>query len=240
MSDLTEKQRQLADDMFTTSVFGKVIRRLENEDGTYRFEEIERNIHVIDFPTHPGEFIFKHHEKNPDFPPSPIMVNLRHLPDELLAKITETMSEIPLEVKPDFVTGIPRAGIPLATSFAALSGIPFIEVFEKKGSAVERQIAAKADLARQDGKTLLIVDDLITQGASKIEAIKAAESVGFKVLGIIVLLDREEGGSITLRDQGYKVYFALTLMQILDYYLETGKITRERYNQILEYLKLSR
>ncbi len=240
MSELTEKQRQLADEMFTTSVFGKVIRRHENDDGTYRFEEIERNIHVIDFPLHPGEFIFKHHEKNPGFPPSPIMVNLRHLPDELLQKITETMNEIPLEVSPDFVTGIPRAGIPLATAYSTLSGIPFIEVFEKKGTSTERQIAAKADLAKQDGKTLLIVDDLITQGASKIEAIKAAEGVGFKVLGIIVLLDREEGGSTTLRDQGYKVYFALTLMQILDYYLETGKITQERYNGILEYLRLSR
>ena len=70
----------------------------------------------------------------------------------------------------------------------------------------------------------------------KIEAIKASESLGFEVVGIALLFDREQGGAEELKKMGYQVYSALKLSDTLDYFLEKGKIGGERFNQIKEYL----
>ena len=41
---------------------------------------------------------------------------------------------------------------------------------------------------------MLVIDDIITDGASKIEAIKPLEAAGLNVKDVLVILDREQGG----------------------------------------------
>ncbi|GAI55403.1 unnamed protein product, partial [marine sediment metagenome] len=48
-----------------------------------------------------------------------------------------------------------------------------------------------------------IVDDVITTGGSVSRAIEAVEAAKGKVVKIIVLVDRHEGGSDKLKKQGY-------------------------------------
>ena len=47
---------------------------------------------------------------------------------------------------------------------------------------------------RDKGAPVVIVDDVCTTGASTIQAIEAAREFGFKVEGVVVLVDREEAG----------------------------------------------
>ena len=51
--------------------------------------------------------------------------------------------------------------------------------------------------------TVAIVDDTCTTGDSLFHAIKAAEGAGCKVGLVMVVLDRNEGGSAALREQDY-------------------------------------
>lgn len=44
------------------------------------------------------------------------------------------------------------------------------------------------------GDKILITEDVITTGSSTIEAIKKAKASGLKVKGVVVLIDRQEGG----------------------------------------------
>ncbi|GAI83036.1 unnamed protein product, partial [marine sediment metagenome] len=48
-----------------------------------------------------------------------------------------------------------------------------------------------------------IVDDVITTGGSVSRAIEAAEAANCKVVKVIVLVDRHQGGSDKLKQQGY-------------------------------------
>jgi len=57
-------------------------------------------------------------------------------------------------------------------------------------------------------RNVVIVDDVCTTGKSTFEAIEAAESEGMKVVAVISVVDREEGGSADLRKK--YPYFALT------------------------------
>ena len=63
----------------------------------------------------------------------------------------------------------------------------------------------------QKGWKVAIVDDVITTGGSVFKAIEAAEEAGCKVVKVIVLVDRHEGGSNELRSRGYNFQAFLRL-----------------------------
>ncbi len=239
MNNLSIAQQALAETLLESTIEAKVLRRSSDENGGYTFEEVIRPTHPFDFPVHPGEFAIKIHDKNPAAPLSPFYISLRNLPEELLTLVAKTIDEVTPREGIDVCTGIPRAGVPLALEYSKVSGIPYEDVLEKIGQpGTTRQIVGKTGVDGQ-GKSLIIVDDLVTHAGTKVEAIKAAEALGYKVIGIALLFDREQGGADDLRKMGYKVYSALKLSDTLNYYLEKNKIDKEKYNQIQDYLQTS-
>ncbi|MEI6125199.1 MAG: phosphoribosyltransferase family protein [Pseudomonadota bacterium] len=52
----------------------------------------------------------------------------------------------------------------------------------------------------KEGDRVIIVDDVITTGGSTIKAIEAARAEGLKVVKVIALVDREEGGKEEIRN----------------------------------------
>lgn len=239
MSKLTKSQEELADLLIKTKTHAKVRRRKLNPDGTVKFIYVIRDTSPIDFRVDPTEFAFVHHEKYPEAPLSPIIVNLRNLPESLNKKIAGCMAEIPLN-KPDFCTGIPNAAIPYAKEFSNVTKIPYLEIFEKDDKPGSPRILPAKNAPNGQGKTLLIIDDVITKGESKLRAFKVAEELGFKVIGLIVLVDRGEGGKEIIKEAGYQFYAPFTLRDLLDYYLEKNMITKDQYSESIDYLAQSK
>ena len=50
---------------------------------------------------------------------------------------------------------------------------------------------------------MAIVDDVITTGGSVLRAIEAVEALGCKVVKVVVLLDRQQGGADEIVRRGY-------------------------------------
>ena len=236
---MTESQKKLADLLISTKTHAKVRRRKQNPDGSYEFYYVIRDTSPVDFRIDPSEFAFVHHEKHPEAPLSPNIVNLRNLPDTLNKKIAKIMAEMPLKQTPDFCTGIPNAAIPFAKEFAKLSKISYATIFEKDDKPGSPRILPAKDAPKDEGKTILIIDDVITKAESKFRSFKVAEQLGYKVMGLIVLVDRGEGGKERIEQAGYQFYAPFTLSGLLDYYLEKGNITQKLYNESVEYLKNS-
>lgn len=238
MSNLTELQRELADLLLNTKIRAKV-RRRKHINGKIEFYYVIRDTSPIDFRVDPSEFAFVHHEKHPDAPLSPIIVNLRNLPESLNKKIAECMALVPLKQTPDFTTGIPNAAIPYAREFSNTTSIPYVTIFEKDDKPGSPRILPAKNTPLGNGKTLLIVDDVITKGESKFRAFKVAEELGYKVIGLIVLVDRGEGGKEIIEQAGYQFYAPLTLKGLLDYYLKKKSITKKQYDEVTAYIKQS-
>jgi orotate phosphoribosyltransferase len=75
------------------------------------------------------------------------------------------------------------------------------------------------------GTPVVIVDDVVTKGGSVVKAIEGAESAGCRVVGVIVLVDRREGGAEVIRakvpDAQYVGIFTL------EDFLDIDEIRRE-------------
>lgn len=198
-----------------------------------------------------GAFKLKLHEKNPQAPLSPIYLNFRTpdnpkpgpLKDEIISMIgifLRNLSEL-LDLKYHHVAGIPRAGDPIAESFFKIASAkyPFLTILKlvKEESESGRQIVGIAEGKYCQGQIVLLIDDLITQADSKLEAIKTVEENELVVEDILVLVDREQGGIQQLKDLGYNVRAVFTLSELLGYYLLIGKIDRSMFEKVIYYLK---
>lgn len=239
MSNLTKLQQELADLLLNTKIEAKVIRRKQKQDSSYYLEETQRSTSPIDFAKNPGEFALKIHEVKPDAPLSPIYVNLRNLPEQVLEKIAQVLSEVKLETPQEFCTGVPKAALVIAQRFSRASNIPFIDVFEKIGQNTDRKIVIKKGVKPKPDTKLLVIDDVVAHGKSKLEALEAAKQVGFYV-NMLVLIDREQGGVQQVEAEGCRVYAAMKLTDILDYYMEKQMITQEQYQKSIDYLAKSK
>lgn len=69
----------------------------------------------------------------------------------------------------------------------------------------------------QAGETAIIVEDVVTTGGSSLAAIEKAEAFGLKILGVLAIIDRLEGGAAMLAERGYKLQ---TLLTIRDFGIE--------------------
>lgn len=202
-------------------------------DGSYRFHKVERPTGPIDVAQE-GEFALKLHEAHPEAPLSPVYINLRNLPKEVLDQVGVVMAEIDMDRTPDVCAGIPNAGVPLAEEYAVHSGIPVVDVFGKVQEQQGRRITAAAHSG--NGQRLRIVDDLATQGETKLESVRAAEEMGYEVADILVLVDRQQGAVRQLKDAGYTLHSAFTIEQLLQFGVRTGRMSQEQYQQITHYL----
>ena len=236
MSNLTKSQEELADLLLNTKIEAKVIKRKQKDDGSFFLEEGKRPTSPIDFAQSSEEFALKIHEVNIHAPLSPIYVNLRNLPENVLKKIGEVLAEVKLDTPQKFCTGVPKAALVIAQEFSKASGIPFIDVFLKDGLNTDREIIMKDGVSPTPDTKLLVIDDVIAHGKSKLEALEAAKTVGFYV-NMLVLIDREQGGVKQVEDEGCRVYAAMKLADVLNYYMEKNMITKEQFEKSMEYLK---
>jgi orotate phosphoribosyltransferase len=66
------------------------------------------------------------------------------------------------------------------------------------------------------GDRVVIVDDVITTGKSTIEAIKRAKEEGLKIVKVIALIDRQEGGREAVETSGYKLDSIITKDDVME------------------------
>jgi len=74
----------------------------------------------------------------------------------------------------------------------------------------------------REGDSVVIVEDVVTTGGSTIKAIDRAKNCGLKIAGVIVLIDRQEGGVEAIESLGVTVRTLLTKEDIFSAYKMRG------------------
>lgn len=117
---------------------------------------------------------------------------------------------------PASVGGLTMGADPVACAIAAASASspPLIDAFsvrkEPKGHGTRQRIEGTF----APGAPVVVVEDVITSGQSALQAVRAVEEEGGKVLGVLAVVDREEGGKGAIEQAGYEVVVLTTILEI--------------------------
>lgn len=138
---------------------------------------------------------------------SPIYVNCRLMisDPEFMRLYTRAAREI-LEAAGaviDAVAGGETAGIPYAAYLAQELDRPMLYVRKKvKGHGVANRVEGRLEA----GWKVLLVEDLITDGGSKLGFVEALRAAGGEVAEALVLFDRQQGGGDLLAAHGVRLH----------------------------------
>jgi orotate phosphoribosyltransferase len=72
------------------------------------------------------------------------------------------------------------------------------------------------------GETAVLIDDLITNGSSKIEAADKLKAASLEVHDVVVLIDRGSGAEESLAEAGLQLHAVFTLPELLDHWAASG------------------
>ena len=117
---------------------------------------------------------------------------------ELLRALAEEMAPL-VPAETDLLAGLEMGGIPVVTALSAVTGIP--AVFVRK-VAKTHGMARLAEGPAVEGKRLLIVEDVVTSGGQIRFSASDLVDLGASIVGAVCVVDREEGGSEALAEDG--------------------------------------
>ncbi len=166
---------------------------------------------------------------------SPIYLDLRLLPSDppTLARAAAAYTDRLRGLSFDRLAAIPYAALPIGTAVALQTGWPLIYP-RKEVKDYGRRRAIEGHFA--PGERVVVLDDLITTGGSKVEAVQALREAGLVVEDIVVLIDRQAAGATEdLAAHGLRLHAVLTLLEIVavlaahEAITETQRVTVERY-----------
>ena len=118
---------------------------------------------------------------------------------------------------PDAIGGMSIGADPITAAtivMAAIHGIPmrgFMVRKQSKGHGTNQYIEGPI----KSGDRIIIVEDVVTTGGSSLEAIQRVEDAGLKVVGVIAIIDRMEGGAEAFTEKGYPFRSLLTIKDFL-------------------------
>ncbi|MDO8503652.1 MAG: orotate phosphoribosyltransferase [bacterium] len=167
---------------------------------------------------------------------SPIYIDLRILVShpKVMLEVAKAYLPILKNLKYKRMAGVPYAALPIVATISMLNRKPWIyNRKEVKDYGTKKQIEGEY----KEGETVVVIDDLVTTGLSKLEVIKIFKEAKLKVRDIAVLIYREQGGMSALKKKGYKLYYAFSVNVMADVLFKEGKISKKRYQEVIDYFK---
>lgn len=183
----------------------------------------------------------KYHDQHPEAPLSQVYFNLRGKPKGNLSPYqlnllgrsftrwltcqgTETI------ILAKYIAGIPNAGEALAEGFLdglhdeGIGGVELIHLEKEESAGSRRILCGEIPSNLAIGARVIMVDDVCSDGESKIEAAAVLRSIGLNPTDCLVFIDREQGGHERLRAGGITLRASCSVSTCLDSLVEMGLI----------------
>ena len=155
---------------------------------------------------------------------SPLYIDLRLLVSDpkLMALVARALARLLDDLPYDRIAAIPYGGLPIGQAVAMTCGKPLIYPRKEVKDHGTKNLIEGTYAA---GESVVVLDDLVTTGGSKLDAMAPLTDAGLKVKDVVVLVDREQGGRQELAAQGLTLHAVLTLSELLDSLARAGRIS---------------
>lgn len=167
---------------------------------------------------------------------SPIYLDIRVIISypELLKTVAALMWEKIAKKKFDLICGVPYTALPIATVMSVEHNVPMVM---RRKEVKEYGLKKAIEGAFAAGQNVLVIEDLITSGASVFETITPLEHEGLKVTDIVVLIDREQGGKKNINEKGYSIDAVFTISEMLTVLEAAGKLDSAMVANVRQFIK---
>jgi len=128
----------------------------------------------------------------------------------LLRRVVDRMPDL-VPAGTDLLGGLELGGVPLATMLSFATGIPALFVRKRAKTYGTCRIAEGADPA---GRSVLLVEDVITTGGAVVSGAQALRDLGATVTTVVCAIDRSGPGENALAAAGIEVRPVLTKRQL--------------------------
>lgn len=109
--------------------------------------------------------------------------------------------------RPDSVGGLTLGADPIsyAIAYASASTARPIRAFTVRKEPKAHGTGKLVEGPFRGGDSVVVIEDVITTGGSALRAAAAIGAAGGNILGVLALVDREEGGREAIESSGYSV-----------------------------------
>jgi len=162
---------------------------------------------------------------------SPFYIDLRRLisKPEALGLAAQAYALLALPLRFDRVAGIPAAGLPLATAACLTMQKPMIW---PRMPVKEHGTGNRVEGDFHSGEHILLLDDLITTGESKKEAVTILRSEDLIIEDLIVLIERGKQGRPDMDSIGVRLHAFLHVTELFSYCKDCGIIDAEQASRL--------
>jgi uridine monophosphate synthetase len=170
---------------------------------------------------------------------APVYVDLRALVSEpaTLKMVAAMIWEQASGLEFDLITGIPYAALPIGVAVSLLADVPLVYARrEAHATGTQRQVEGKFE----PGQRVLVIDDVVTTGASKLEAWEPLQAAGLIVKDVLVVVDREQGGTDVLARHGLRLHALVGITEVLEHLRAGGKAGEDEVAKALEFVRSHR
>jgi orotate phosphoribosyltransferase len=147
----------------------------------------------------------------------------------------EQIKQIMVTDKISKLASIELKGALIVPSIACKLNLPCIIVRKEEKIYGVTGRTAGADVAK--GDRILLFDDVISEGLSKLEGIKPLQELGGNVTHFLVVVNREQGGKENLEKLGFKVHALANVSDLINSLYENKHISKEQAHDVLDYVK---
>lgn len=108
---------------------------------------------------------------------------------------------------PGAVGGLTMGADPVAyaVALASLRDGPVVQAFSVRKASKEHGTRQRIEGNFEPGSPVVVAEDVITSGSSALQAVAAVREAGGTVLGVLAVVDREEGGRAAIEAAGVGV-----------------------------------
>lgn len=111
----------------------------------------------------------------------------------------------------EVVAGLELGGVPLAASISRITGMPLVLVRKKAKEYGTRKMVEGCGIT---GRTLLVVEDVVTTGGQIIASARELRRLGAQISGVVCVIDRESGARENLAAERLEFHPLFTMSEI--------------------------
>ena len=126
-----------------------------------------------------------------------------------LSAIARTFAE---RIDDETLAGVALGAVPLAAATSVAADRPYVIV---RKEAKSHGTANRIEGSLADGDRVVVLEDIATTGQSALDAVQALREAGAVVERVLVVVDRQEGASELLADNGIDLDALVTASDLL-------------------------